>query len=406
MEPGGFVTKGANRKSRLDQRHARIVAAAGEQDDDDDDEEETEQERLEHEANELSSQLKKAERAEAQARDKEEWDKAKRYSTCISEGCYLKQPKAVTLVQTKKRKKSMKMENIRSADEEDEPDDIPEGFHLHEQSPHCINMKRAEDYQAYLRQIVVDFERIIKSGGTDIRENYGKVIKSMFWAVKANKQMILNGADPDKVLASILDPKCKAWQIKLNRKMAVDPGTLVDDTDIGPQMASQMMSMKPQEVFKLVEEELVGKSKEQINAIKKCISSICKEQALAHRHAAEAADNLSALTEMVSLPILIKVISATMRLTVAIKIPEVDNMIARAQEKVDAIKRAKEKVGELWPIDEVLFAQNVPKYNLEWEHSPNGRATSYLATLVCRYMQELQQKDKKVVLSMKALETI
>ena len=81
-------------------------------------------------------------------------------------------------------------------------------------------------------------------------------------------------------------------------------------------------------------------------------------------------------------------------------------MIARAQAKVDAIKQAKQKVGELRPIDEVVFAQNVPKYNLEWEYSPNGRATSYLATLVCRYMHKLQQKDKKVVLSAKALETI
>ena len=405
LEPGGFVTKGADRKSRLDQRQARIAAAAGEQDDDDD-KDETEQERLECEANELSSQLKKAERAEAQARDKEEWDKAKRYSTCISEGRYLKQPKAVTLVQPKKRKKSMKMENIRSVDEEDEPDDIPEGFHLHEQSPHCINMKWAEDYQAYLRQIVLNFERAIKSGVTDVRENYSKVIQSMFWAVKVNKQMILNGADPNEVLASIPDPKCKAWQMKLNGKTAVDPGTLVDDTDIGPQTASQMMSMKPQEVFELVQEVLVGNSKEQISAIKKCIGSICKEQALAHRHAVEAVDNLSALTEMVSLPILVKVISVTMRPTVAIKIPEVDDMIARVQEKVDAIKRAKEKVGELRPINEVVFAQNVPKYNPEWEHSPNGRVTSYLATLVCWYMHELQQKDKKVVLNVKALETI
>ena len=158
LELGAFVTKGADRKSRLDQRHARIVAAAGEPDDDDDDEDETEQGRLEHEANELSSQLKKAERAEALACDKEEWDKAKRYSTQISEGWYLKQPKSVTRVQTKKRKKSMKVENIRSTDEEDEPDDVPEGFHLHEQSPHCINMKRAEDYQAYLGQLVLDFE--------------------------------------------------------------------------------------------------------------------------------------------------------------------------------------------------------------------------------------------------------
>ena len=76
LEPGGFVTKGTDRKSRLDQRHAKIAAAAGKLDDDDD-EDEMEQERLEHEANELSSQLKRAERAEAQACDKEERDKAK-----------------------------------------------------------------------------------------------------------------------------------------------------------------------------------------------------------------------------------------------------------------------------------------------------------------------------------------
>ena len=140
--------------------------------------------------------------------------------------------------------------------------------------------------------------------------------------------------------------------------------------------------------------------------IKKCIGNICREQALAHRHAAEAADNMANLTELVSLPILIKVMSATMRPTVAIKIPEVDDMMVRVQQKVDVIRQAKQKVGELKPIDEVVFAQNVPKYNPEWEHSTSGQATSYLTTLVCCYMHKLQQKDKKVVLSAKALETI
>ena len=140
--------------------------------------------------------------------------------------------------------------------------------------------------------------------------------------------------------------------------------------------------------------------------IKKCIGNICREQALAHRHAAEAADNMANLTELVSLPILLKVISTMMRPTVAIKIPKVDEMMVRAQQKVEAIRQAKQKVGELRPIDEVVFAQNVLKYNPEWEHSQNGRATSYLATLVCCYMHKLQQKDKKVVLSAKALETI
>ena len=388
----------------MDQRQARIAAAAGEPDDDD--KEETEKERLEREANELTSQLKKAERAETQAWEKEQKDKAKQYSQRITGGRFLKQPRAVTLVETKKRKKSMKMGDIASAEEEDDPDDVPEGFHLQEESPHCINMKRVDDYQAYLRQVVLEFERLSKSGATDIRQEYNKVIQSMFWAVKANKQTILNGADPDEVLASIPDPKCRAWQMKLNGKTAIDPSTLVDDTEIGPQMASEVMKMKPQEIFDLVEEELVGKSDEQIKVIKKCIGNVCREQALAHRHAAEAADNLASLTELVSLPILFKVINATMRPTVAIKIPEVDDMMARAQAKVDAIRQAKQKVGELRPIDEVVFAQNVPKYNPGWEHSPNGQATSYLATLVCRYLHELQQKDKNIVLSTKALETI
>ena len=53
-----------------------------------------------------------------------------------------------------------------------------------------------------------------------------------------------------------------------------------------------------------------------------------------------------------------------------------------------------------------LSSHKNPQYNPEWEHSTNGRTTSYLATLICRYMHELQQKDKKVVLSAKALETI
>ena len=406
LEPGGFVTKGTDRKSRLDKRHVKIAAAAGKPEEAEGEKEETEQEKLEREAGELTSQLKRAERAEAQAQEKEQKDKAKRYSQRITSGKFMKKPRAVTLVETKKRKKSMKMGDIASAEEEDDPDDIPEGFHLQEESPHCINMTRAEDYQAYLRQVVLEFERLIKSGATNISKEYAKVVQSMFWAVKANKQTILNGADPVEVVASVPDARCKAWRLKLSGKTAVDPTTLVDITDIGPQMASDIVNLKPQEIFELVEDELVSKSQEQVGRIKKCIGNICREQALAHRHAAEAADNLASLTDMVSLLILVKVISATMRPTVAIKIPEVDDMIARAEQKVEAIRQAKQKVGELKPIDEVVFAQNIPKYNPEWEHSSNGRATAYLATLVCRYMHELQQKDKKVVLSAKALETI
>ena len=91
---------------------------------------------------------------------------------------------------------------------------------------------------------------------------------------------------------------------------------------------------------------------------------------------------------------------------VAVKIPEVDKMMQRAQDKVDVIRRVQLRTAGVCPIDEVVFEQNIPTYSPEWQHSNKWIATSYLATLVCRYMNELQRKDKKVVMSAKALEAI
>ena len=376
-------------------------------DDDDDDDEETEREQLERETRELQSELRKTERAAEKARDQQEKEKARRFSKRIQSGVFLKQPQAVSLVQTKKKRKTLKTEAIRSADEEDEEDQIPEGFHLQEESPHCLNMQRAEDFQAYLRQLVLEFEKMLKAGGMDMRAEYGKVIESFFWACKANKQMICNDAVPEDVLASVKDPLCKAWKLKLNGKDSVDPTTLVPEPAVAPQRASDAISFKkPNEILEAVKGELEGKTPLQIKELKITIANICRSQALAHRHAADAADHLVTLTEIASLPVVMTVINACQRPVVAVKIPEVDEMMQRAQDKVDAIKRVQIRTGGVHPIDKVVFAQNVPTYNPEWQHSNEGRATSYLATLVCRYMNELQRKDKKVVMSAKALEAI
>ena len=117
----------------------------------------------------------------------------------------------------------LKTEPIKSTDEQDEEDEIPEGFHLQEESPHCLNMQRAEDFQAYLRQLVLEFEKMLKAGGMDMRAEYGKVIESFFWACKANKQTICNEAVLQDVLASVKDPLCKAWKLKLTGKRQCRP---------------------------------------------------------------------------------------------------------------------------------------------------------------------------------------
>ena len=215
---------------------------------------------MERETRELESELRKTERAAEKARDKEEREKATRFSNRIQSGLFLKQPKAVSLVQMKKRRKSLKTERILSMDEQDEEDEIPEGFHLQQESPHCLNMQRAEDFQAYLRQVVLEFEKMLKAGGTDMRAEYGKVIESFYWACKANKQTICNDAVADDVLASIKDPLCKAWKLKLNGKESVDPTTLVPEPPVAPQRASDAASFKnADEILEAVKEELAEK---------------------------------------------------------------------------------------------------------------------------------------------------
>ena len=152
LKPGGFVTKAEDHKGRLEKRRVKIEMAKEQDDDDDEDDndEETKKEQLERETRELQSELRKTERAAGKARDKEEREKAKRFSKRIQSGVFLKQPQAVSLVQTKRKRKSLKTEQIMSADEQNEEDEIPEGFHLQEESPHCLNMQRAEDFQVYL----------------------------------------------------------------------------------------------------------------------------------------------------------------------------------------------------------------------------------------------------------------
>ena len=187
LKAGGFITKAEDRKGRLDQRIAAAASKPDADEEEEEEEEETKKEQLERETRQLESQLKKAEKAAEKARDQDEKEKVRRFSRRIQSGVFLKQPQAVSLVPTQKKRKTLKTEVIKSVDEEDEEDQIPEGFHLQGESPHCLNMQQSEDYQAYLWQLVLEFKKMLKAGGADMWHAYGKVIESFFWACKANK---------------------------------------------------------------------------------------------------------------------------------------------------------------------------------------------------------------------------
>ena len=236
--------------------------------------------------------------------------------------------------------------------------------------------------------MVIEFERLLKAGGKDMCEAYRQIIESFYWACRANKNNIVKDAEGDQVLQLVKDPKCKAWKMKLNRRKTVDPTSIINEPPISPQKASDIVSMKPEEMFEMMQEDLANKTPEQIQQIKDMIKNLCKSQALVHRHAVNSADYLTSLRDMVSLPVTIKIMNATLRLVITVKIPEVDDMLERVQQKVDAIKTAKEAAAGVRPIDQVIFVQNCPTYNPEWAHSKEGKLISYLASLVTRYMDE------------------
>ena len=95
--------------------------------------------------------------------------------------------------------------------------------------------------------------------------------------------MICNDAKPDDVLASVKDPACKAWKLKLNGKESADPTTLIPEPPVAPQRASDAVSFKnPEEILEAVKEELAGKTLLQVKELKITIANICRSQALAH----------------------------------------------------------------------------------------------------------------------------
>ena len=83
----------------------------------------------------------------------------------------------------------------------------------------------------------------------------------------------------------------------------MDPTTLVPEPAVTPQRASEAVSFKPDEILEAVKSELEGKTELQKKELRITIANVCRSQALAHHHAADAADHLVTLTDVASIPV-------------------------------------------------------------------------------------------------------
>ena len=116
---------------------------------------------------------------------------------------------AVSVMDMKKKKKLKKLPvaDIQSPEEDDDDDEepLPEDFHLLEESIHCVNIRKSEEFRAYLNEICTEFVKMVKQG-RGVKEEYRKVIRSMYWVCKAvGNGSLINDTDPECVAGSVKD---------------------------------------------------------------------------------------------------------------------------------------------------------------------------------------------------------
>ena len=166
---------------------------------------------------------------------------------------------AVSVMDKKKKKKLKKLPvaDIQSPEEDDDDDEelLPEGFHLLEESIHCINIRKSEEFRAYLNEICTEFVKMVKQGH-GVKEEYRKVVRSMYWACKAvGNGSLINNADPKCVAGSVKDLNCVAWKLKLTGKTEAVPKELLIDKEEDPQMAIETTEIEEKEVYTRIKDE-------------------------------------------------------------------------------------------------------------------------------------------------------
>ena len=150
---------------------------------------------------------------------------------------------------------------IQSPDEEDNDNDeetghIPEGFHLLEESVHCLNIGKSEEFKAYCQQICMDLIQMVRQG-RGVEEEYQKVMRSIYWACKAvGNGSLVAGVDPECVAGSVKDLNCVAWRLKLTGKAEAILKELLVDEGEDPQVAIETKEIEEAEIYSRIKADM------------------------------------------------------------------------------------------------------------------------------------------------------
>ena len=311
------------------------------------------------------------------------------------------QDRMVSTIATAKKGKLKKVELKRETEDIEDVSDkpLPEGYRNLADHIHCKNIRAVNGFQQYVREIIKQFEKVVKEG-KNVAEEYHLIIQSMYWACKAVGVAGTRKASVDKIFAAIRDKNCAAWRMKLKGRKYLKPDVAAEYIEEEEAILIEQ-PWRPPDIDDLLKEEIANKSPLQMEALNENIREAIDYQQKAHHHAADSLRHMETLRKNTTVPTFIRLAEVIYRPLVVMRLPSVDDALdesLKVKQQREQTKREYES-----PIEDVAMFQNAPRCNKEWDFTGEGKATRMLAAIVTQYIHKRINKDTARVLSAKTL---
>ena len=185
------------------------------------------------------------------------------------------------MVSTIATAKKGKLQKIELKKEQDETEDVsgkplPEGHRNLPDHIHCKNIRAANGFQQYVREIIKQFEKVVKEG-KNVAEEYRLILQSVFWACKAVGVAGTRKANVDEVFAAIRDKDCAAWQMKLKGRKFLKPDVAAEYAEEEEAILIEQL-WRPLNIDDLLKDEIANKTPLQLDALNRDIKSAMEHQ--------------------------------------------------------------------------------------------------------------------------------
>ena len=124
-----------------------------------------------------------------------------------------------------------------------------------------------------------------------------------------------------------------AWRLKLTGKTQAVPKELLVNEEEDAQVAIETTEIEEKEVYERIQKEFDDMTPQKQKELRHHVQGILHSNALAHRHAADAAEHLADASKLLSTPGIIALSNPTARPLVGIHLPIMNKFIEAAQRK-------------------------------------------------------------------------